>query len=76
MRCVLGQHDKTKKKVIYYMSKKLTEYESRYTMIKNICCTLVWALKRLWQYMLYHTMWLISKLDPLRYIYEKPYLSS
>jgi len=26
--------------------------------------------------MLYHTTWLISKLDPLRYICEKPYLSS
>jgi hypothetical protein len=26
--------------------------------------------------MLYHTTWLISKLDPLRYIYGKPYLSS
>lgn len=26
--------------------------------------------------MLYHTTWLISKLDLLRYIYKKPYLSS
>jgi hypothetical protein len=26
--------------------------------------------------MLYYTTWLISKLDPLRYIFEKPYLSS
>ena len=26
--------------------------------------------------MLYHNTWLISKLDPLRYICEKPYLSS
>jgi len=26
--------------------------------------------------MLYHTMWLISKVDPLRYICDKPYLSS
>ena len=26
--------------------------------------------------MLYHTTWLISKVDPLRYICDKPYLSS
>jgi hypothetical protein len=26
--------------------------------------------------MLYYTTWLISKLDPLKYICEKPYLSS
>jgi hypothetical protein len=26
--------------------------------------------------MLYHTTWLISKVDPLRYICNKPYLSS
>ena len=78
MGCVLGQHDETRRKerVIYYLSKKFTEYESRYTMIEKLCCALAWATKRLRQYMLYHTTWLISKLDPLRYICEKPYLSS
>ena len=62
--------------VIYYLSKKFTECESRYTVIEKLCCALAWAAKRLRQYMLYHTTWLILKLDPLRYIYEKPYLSS
>ena len=32
--------------------------------------------KRLQQYMLYYTTLLILKLDPLKYIFEKPYLSS
>ena len=45
-------------------------------MIEKLCCALAWATKRLRQYMLYHTTWLISKLDSLRYICEKPYLSS
>jgi hypothetical protein len=44
-------------------------------MIEKLCCALAWAAKRLRQYMLYHTTWLISKLDPLRYICGKPYLS-
>jgi hypothetical protein len=49
------------------------ECESKYTVIERLCCALAWAAKRLCQYMLYHTTWLILKLDPLRYICEKPY---
>ena len=61
--CVLGQHDETgrKERAIYYLTKKFTEYESRYTVIEKICCALGWATKRLRHYMLYHTTWLISK---------------
>jgi hypothetical protein len=78
MGCVLGQHDETGRKemAIYYLSKKFMECESRYTVIEKLCCALTWAAKRLRQYMLYRTTWLISKLDPLRYICEKPYLLS
>jgi ribonuclease HI len=78
MGCVLGQHDETgrKERAIYYLSRKFTECESRYTVIEKLCFALSWATKRLRQYTLYHTTWLISKLDPLRYICEKPYLSS
>ena len=78
MGCVLGQQDETgrKERVVYYLSKKFVEGESRYTMIEKLCCALAWATKRLRQYMLYHTTWLISKLDPLKYICEKPYLSN
>ncbi|KAG5226363.1 RNA-directed DNA polymerase (Reverse transcriptase), Ribonuclease [Salix suchowensis] len=78
MGCVLGQQDESgrKERAIYYLSKKFMECESRYTMIEKLCCALAWAAKRLRQYMLYHTTWLISKLDPLKYICEKPYLSS
>ena len=78
MGCVLGQHDETgrKERAIYYLSKKFTECESRYTVIEKLCCALGWAAKRLRHYMLCHTTWLISKVDPLRYIYNKPYLSS
>jgi hypothetical protein len=78
MGCVLGQHDETGRKemAIYYLSKKFMECESRYIVIEKLCCALTWAAKRLHQYMLYRITWLISKLDPLRYISEKPYLLS
>ena len=43
--------------------------------MEKICCAIVWAAQRLRQYMLYHTTWLIAKLDPIKYIFEKPSLS-
>ncbi|KAG8484957.1 hypothetical protein CXB51_021413 [Gossypium anomalum] len=72
MGCVLGQHDETgrKEKVIYYLSKKFTECETRYSPIEKLCCALIWTTRRLRQYMLYHTNRLISKLDPLKYMME------
>ena len=75
--CVFGQHDKTgrNEQAIYYLSKKFTDYESRYSSLEKMCYALVWAAQRLRQYMLYHTTWLIAKLDPIKYIFEKPSLS-
>ncbi|KAK5793850.1 hypothetical protein PVK06_035012 [Gossypium arboreum] len=72
MGCVLGQHDESgkKEKAIYYLSKKFTDYEMRYSPIEKLCCALIWTTRRLRQYMLYHTTWLISKLDPLKYMME------
>jgi len=76
--CVLGQQDGSRRKeqAIYYLSKKFTEYESCYSMVEKLCCFLVWSAKRLRQYMLYYTTWLILKTDPVNYIFEKPYMSS
>jgi len=78
MGCVLGQYDESgrKEQAIYYLSKKFNDCESRYTTIKKLLCALVWSAKRLMQYMLYYITWLISKLDPLKYICEKPYMLS
>ena len=77
MGCILGQQDETGKKehAIYYLSKKFTDCESRYSLLEKTCCALAWAAKRLRQYMLSHTTWLISKMDPIKYIFEKPALT-
>ena len=55
--------------------KKFTECESRYSPIEKLCCTLVWTTRRLRQYMLYHPTWLISELDPLKYMMESTILN-
>uniref|UniRef100_A0A2N9G4K0 G-patch domain-containing protein n=1 Tax=Fagus sylvatica TaxID=28930 RepID=A0A2N9G4K0_FAGSY len=64
MGCMLGQQDETGKKeqAIYYLSKKFTEPETRYSCwLKKTCCALAWASKKLRQYMLYYTTWLAIK---------------
>ena len=45
MGCVLGQHDETgcKEQAIYYLSKKFTDYESRYSSLEKMCCALAWV---------------------------------
>ena len=55
--CVLGQHDETGKKerAIYYISKKFTPYESRYTLLERMCCTLTWLAQKLRQYLSSYT---------------------
>ena len=77
MGCVLGQQDETGKKefAIYYLSKKFIDCETRYSTLEKTCCTLAWAAKCLHQYMLNHTTWLISKMDPMKYKFEKPALT-
>lgn len=77
MGCMLGQHDETGRKehAIYYLSKKFIDCKSRYSLLEKTCCALAWAAKRLRQYMVTHTTLLISKMDPIKYIFEKPALT-
>ena len=46
-----------------------------YSLLERMCCALVWAAHRLRQYMLSHTTWLVSKMDLVKYIFEKPALT-
>jgi len=76
MGCMLGQHDESGKRerAVYNLSKKFTASEMNYSLLERTCCALVWASHHLRQYMLSHTTWLISKKDPVKYIFEKPAL--
>uniref|UniRef100_A0A2N9IJT1 Reverse transcriptase domain-containing protein n=1 Tax=Fagus sylvatica TaxID=28930 RepID=A0A2N9IJT1_FAGSY len=74
MGCMLGQQDETGKKeqAIYYLSKKFTEPETRYLLVEKTCCALAWASKKLRQYMLYYTTWLVSRMDPIKRSRDRP----
>ncbi|XP_070025442.1 uncharacterized protein [Nicotiana sylvestris] len=72
--CVLRQHDVIGKKehAIYYLSKTFTNYEVKYTLLERTCCTLTWVAQKLRHYLLAYTTYLITRLDPLKYIFQKP----
>ena len=77
MGCMLGQHDESRKRerAVYHLSKKFTACEMNYSLLEGTCCALVWAAHRLRQHMLSYTTWLVSKMDPVKYIFEKPALT-
>ena len=74
---VLGQHDETSRKenAIYYLSKSLLPYERKYSSIEKTCLAVVWAAQKLRHYFLAHSVKLLARMDPLKYIFEKPVTS-
>ncbi|GKV11353.1 hypothetical protein SLEP1_g22617 [Rubroshorea leprosula] len=77
MGAILVQHDDSGKKerAIYYMSKKFNDCESKYSPLEKTCCALAWKSKKLRHYMLTNTTYLLSRMDPIKFIFEKPTLS-
>ncbi|KAL6348421.1 hypothetical protein AAG906_005729 [Vitis piasezkii] len=64
--CMLAQIDDSgKERAIYYLSKRMLEYEMRYVMIELFFLALVWATRRLRNYMMEYSVHLISRLDPI-----------
>ncbi|XP_034694071.1 uncharacterized protein LOC117920570 [Vitis riparia] len=74
--CMLAQLDDLgKERAIYYLSKRMLEYECTYIMIERLCLALVWATRRLRHYMTEYSVLLVSRLDPLRYLFDRPVLT-
>ena len=62
-------------RAIYYLSKKMLEYECRYIMIECLFLALVWATRRLRHYVIEYPIRLVSRLDLLRYLFDRPILT-
>ena len=68
----LAQEDNdNKEKNIYYLSHTLISYEMNYSIIKKSFLVVVFTSQKLRHYMLSHTVQLISKIDPLKYLLSK-----
>ena len=73
---MLTQEDNDKnERVIYYLSKRFHDYETRYTPIEKSCFALVWAVQKLRHIILPFQVWIVANMDPLKYLFEKPALS-
>ena len=57
------------------MSKRFHDYETRYTPIKKSCFALVWAVQKLRHIILPLQIGVVARMDPLKYLFEKPALS-
>jgi hypothetical protein len=68
-------NDDGKEMSLYYLSRTLLGAECNYPNIEKICLSLVFAEQKLQHYMLEHTVHLVSRADPLRYILSKMSLS-
>ena len=65
--------DETRKEnAIYYISKKMLPYEEKYSPLEKTCVALVWPTCKLRHYMLAYKVLLIARMDPLKYLIEKP----
>ncbi|XP_075636683.1 uncharacterized protein LOC142608913 [Castanea sativa] len=61
-----------KENAIYYISKKMLAYEEKYSPLEKTCVALVWTTQKLKHYMLAFKVLLIARMDPLKYLMEKP----
>ena len=67
--------DAGKERAIYYISRTLVGYELNYMPMEKAFLAVVFSTQKLYHYMLSHTMQLISKIDPLKYIISRTVLT-
>ncbi|XP_023883042.2 uncharacterized protein LOC111995357 [Quercus suber] len=67
--------DDKNERAIYYLSKRFHDYETRYTSIEKSCFALVWVVQKLRHIVLPFQIWVVARMDPLKYLFEKPTLS-
>ena len=75
MGAMLAQIVDAEERAIYYISKNFHDYELRYTPVEKGCLALLWATGKLRYYMLAHEVHVYSKMDPIRYIFNKHILN-
>ncbi|XP_057992397.1 uncharacterized protein LOC131173843 [Hevea brasiliensis] len=71
---MLAQKVENLERAIYYISKKLLAYEENYSLIERTHAFVVWATKKLRHYFQTHRVIVVSRMDPLKYLFEVPML--
>ena len=60
---------------VYYLSKRFHDYETRYTPVEKSCFSLLWAVQKLRHIIIPFQIWVVARMNPLKYLFEKPALS-
>ena len=73
---MLAQEDDDKnERVVYYLSKRFQDYETRYAPIEKSRSALVWAVQKWRHIILPFQIWVVVRMDPLKYLFKKLALS-
>ena len=68
MGALLAQYLEETRNTIYYINKKMLPFKKKYSPLE----ALVWATRKIRHYMLAYKVLLIARMDPLKYLIEKP----
>ncbi|XP_020424462.1 uncharacterized protein LOC109950317 [Prunus persica] len=63
-----------KEQAVYYLSRTLTEVERKYSAIERLCLALYFTAVKLRHYMLSFTIYIIAKIDLIKYMLIRPML--
>ncbi|KAL0455729.1 UNVERIFIED_CONTAM: hypothetical protein Slati_0912100 [Sesamum latifolium] len=69
------KNDEGKENSLYYLIRTMTPNELKYSPIEKLCLTLIFAIQKLKHYFQSHSIHLVSKANPLKYVMTKPLLS-
>ena len=61
--------------IVYYLSKKFLPYEEKYNLVEKTCLIMIWAIRKLRHYFQSYKIQVVSKIDPLRYLFQVPALT-
>ena len=60
---------------VYYLSMKFLPYEEKYDLVEKMCLIMIWAIRKLRYYFESYKVQAVSKIDPLRYLFQVPALT-
>ncbi|KAL0427728.1 UNVERIFIED_CONTAM: hypothetical protein Slati_2947600 [Sesamum latifolium] len=69
------KNDEGKDNALYYLSRTMTPNELKYSPIEKLYLALIFAIQKLKHYFQSHSIHLVSKANPLKYVMTKPVLS-
>ncbi|KAK4383074.1 hypothetical protein Sango_2811200 [Sesamum angolense] len=69
------KNDEGKENTLYYLSRTMTLNELKYPLIEKLCLALIFSIQKLKHYFQSHSIHLVSKANPLKYVMATPVLS-